>query len=107
MFYLFPFSRYALKLTLAGYKIDLPPEYGTLDKYRATLGHKSNHNRRNNAIFHRYNLHPELGQIMSLVAVKDIPEGEEIFTNYGYSKDIFEAAGISNNYTHFVCIKVR
>ena len=34
-----------------GYAIDLPPKYGSIDKYRATLGHKLNHDSNSNSKF--------------------------------------------------------
>ena len=33
------------------YAIDLPPEYGSIDKYQATLGHKLNHDSNVNSKF--------------------------------------------------------
>ena len=101
--------RYALGLSAESvplYKGDLPAEYSSLENYRATLAHKSNHMRRNNARFNRFNLHPVLGYIMAIVAIKDIPAGKEVFTNYGYNEAVYKRAGISNDHTTFECMKV-
>ena len=85
--------------------IDIPPEANTVKTYSATLGHKSNHNFNNNAEFKRFNLHPVLGLIMSVVAVKDIPKGGEVFSNYNYSEKNYKVAGIK--YTEVQCEKVN
>ena len=84
--------------------IDIPPEANTVETYSATLGHKSNHNFKNNAVFKRFNLHPVLGLIMSVVAVKDIPKGAEVFSNYNYSEKNYKVAGIK--FTEAQCEKV-
>ena len=65
--------------------LDIGPEYRQCHQYRATLGHKACHhfNRRNSA-FQEFE-HPRFGRIMSIVAVRDIEEGEEIFVSYNYS----------------------
>ena len=85
--------------------IDIPPEANTVETYSATLGHKSNHNFHNNAVFKRFNLHPVLGLIMSVVAIKDIPQGGEIFSNYNYNERMYRAASIK--FTDIQCEKVR
>ena len=41
-----------------GLAINLPSETESLDKYKATLGHKSNHSFRNNAVFNPNQLSP-------------------------------------------------
>ena len=84
--------------------IDIPPEADTVETYSVTLGHKSNHNFKNNAVFRRFNLHPVLGQIMSVVAVKDIPKGAEVFSNYNYSERDYKIAGIK--FTEVQCENV-
>ena len=84
--------------------IDIPPEANTVETYSATLGHKSNHNFNNNAEFKRFNLHPVLGLIMSVVAIKDIPKGAEVFSNYNYSEKNYKVAGIK--FTEAQCEKV-
>ena len=94
---------------------NLPPQFGSLDAYSATLGHKANHRPppRNNAIYLPYSFHPVLGRysmmmmrriiiyemvdrIMSVVALRDIRAGEEVFTNYGYTNEQhYSVRGIS------------
>ncbi|XP_059079759.1 histone-lysine N-methyltransferase SETD7-like isoform X2 [Tigriopus californicus] len=67
------------------YCLDIPPEYGRdVRRYRATLGHKTNHSFHPNSIFREVPMHPRFGFIMSLVAKRDIAEGEEILVNYNY-----------------------
>ena len=58
--------------------IDIPAEMGDLASYRATLGHKANWSPEPNAKVTVFTAHPVLGVIMSLVAEKDIPAGEEV-----------------------------
>ena len=50
---------------------DLPPEFGSLDAYSATLGHKTNHRPppRNNAIYLPYPFRPVLGRYMNNVDI--------------------------------------
>ena len=65
--------------------VDVPPAYSSLEIYRATLGHKACHHfQLRNSAFEEFE-HPRFGRIMSVVAVKDIKEGEEIFVSYNYS----------------------
>ena len=54
--------------------VDLPPQAGSLAAYSATLGHKANHRPppRNNAIYLPFSVHPVLGRVMSVVALRDI-----------------------------------
>ena len=85
--------------------IDIPPEANTVETYSATLGHKSNHNFNHNAEFKIFNLHPVLGLIMSVVAVKDIPKGAEVFSNYNYPDIAYNLAGIKH--TEIQCEKVE
>ena len=58
--------------------IDIPAEMGDLTTYRATLGHKANWSPDPNAKVTLFTAHPVLGVIMSVVALKDIPAGEEV-----------------------------
>ena len=48
---------------------DLPPEFGSLDAYSATLGHKTNHRPppRNNAFYLPYSFHPVLGRYSTMM----------------------------------------
>ena len=54
--------------------LDLPPQFGSSAAYSATLGHKANHRPppRNNAIYLPFSVHPVLGRVMSVVALRDI-----------------------------------
>ena len=54
--------------------VDLPSNFGSLAAYSATLGHKANHRPppRNNAIYLPFSVHPVLGRVMSVVALRDI-----------------------------------
>ena len=65
--------------------LDIGPEYQSCQQYRATLGHKACHHfQLRNSAFEEFE-HPRFGRIMSIVAVRDIQEGEEIFVSYNYS----------------------
>ena len=67
-------------------RLNVPPEYWTIDKYRATLGHKVNHSfKKMNAAFGSA-IHPRFGPIRTLFAIKDIIKGEELFVDYAYGK---------------------
>ena len=63
------------------FSLDVPDEYS--NSYHATLGFKANHSFRNNAGFFAFD-HPRFGFVIAVVALKDIAEGEEVFTYYGY-----------------------
>jgi len=66
--------------------IDLPPDLGNdVNKYNATLGHKVNHSFAPSSEFVLFSAHPVLGTIMSLAAIQDIKQHEEITVNYGYN----------------------
>ena len=69
-------------------RIDVPYGHEDLTVYRATLGHKANHqfDSRNNAGFELYR-NPRFGDIRCLRAERDIRRGEEIFAHYGYHED--------------------
>jgi hypothetical protein len=64
-----------------GFSLDVPEPYS--NSYRATSGFKSNHSFRNNAGFVAFD-HPRFGFIISIFALRDIDQDEEIFTHYGY-----------------------
>jgi len=68
-----------------GLNIDIPLEYAYESKYRATLGHKVNHkfSPNNNC---RYDMtdSARFGPIVSVVTIRDIKQGEELFADYGY-----------------------
>ena len=64
--------------------MNIPKDYWSITKYRATLGHKANHSfKKDNAYFGHVS-HPIFGQIRCLTAKKDIQKDEEILVNYGY-----------------------
>mmetsp|Transcript_16948 Transcript_16948/g.16617 ORF Transcript_16948/g.16617 Transcript_16948/m.16617 type:complete len:249 (-) Transcript_16948:25-771(-) len=67
------------------FSIDVPSPYHKLEEYSASLGHKANHSFEPNSKY-VFLFHPKFGDIMSVVATKDIESGEEITVNYGYSK---------------------
>ncbi len=66
----------------------IPREFWTLDRYRATLGHKANHGfgASVNAAFDSV-FHPSYGIIRGIVALKRIEKGEEILVDYGYETE--------------------
>ena len=69
--------------------LTIPPDLSDLESYRATLGHKANHNDiRQNALYSGFGSHPVLGLIMAVYATKDIEAGQEILCNYGYKPDV-------------------
>ena len=64
--------------------LQVPAERRDPGIYCSTLGHKANHRfYRENVGYFRVD-HPVWGDIVGLVAVKDIAKDEEIFVNYGY-----------------------
>ncbi len=63
--------------------IDIPPAFHSPSSYSATLAHVSNHSPRPNAVYGMID-HPRFGRIRSIVALKDLEDGDEIFCDYGY-----------------------
>ena len=64
--------------------LDIGPEHQECSQYRATLGHKACHSfQQKNSVFREFE-HPRFGCIMSVVAVRDIEQGEEVFVSYNY-----------------------
>ena len=64
--------------------LDVGPDDRLCSQYRATLGHKACHSFTDkNSTFQEFE-HPRFGRIMSVVAVKNIRQGEEIFVSYNY-----------------------
>ena len=43
--------------------VDLPQEFGPLERFRVSLGHKANHSFRPNAEFTLFSAHPVLGRV--------------------------------------------
>ena len=66
-----------------GERMDLPGDLVDTENYRATLGHKINHNFEYNCTEWFFQ-HPRHGLIPCITAVRDISEGEELFLHYGY-----------------------
>ena len=51
--------------------VDLPPELGSLERFRVSLGHKANHSFRVNNQYTLFSAHPSLlGTIMAVVATR-------------------------------------
>ena len=66
-----------------GERMDLPGDLINTENYRATLGHKINHNFEYNCTEWFFQ-HPRHGLIPCITAVRDIEEGQELFLHYGY-----------------------
>ena len=66
--------------------LDILPGQETLTNYRATLAHKVCHSFNNNCSFAQL-WHPRFGNIMSVVADRDIKSGEELCVSYNYKLD--------------------
>merc|ERR1719150_391346 len=68
------------------YSIDIPPRYTSIRDYRATLGHKANHQfeGKDNVGFD-FLTTPRFGNTRCLRAKRLIKRGEEIFLNYSYN----------------------
>lgn len=66
--------------------LDIPEEFRSLDKYCASLAHKTNHSFLPSAEFEAFD-HPRFGLVPCLVASTTIKAGEEIFVHYGYGLD--------------------
>ena len=68
---------------ILGERMDIPVEYTSVDKYRATLGHKLNHSFRANCEEWFFD-HPRFGLIPCERTKQDIEAGEELFLDYEY-----------------------
>ena len=64
--------------------LDIPKGAESLERYRATLGHKACHSFLPNAAFAEL-YHPRFGRIMSVAAKRDIGRGEEVLVSYNYA----------------------
>ena len=64
--------------------LDIPKGLEGLGRYRATLAHKACHSFAPNAAFTELH-HPRFGDIMSIVAKRDIDRGEEVLVSYNYA----------------------
>eukprot|EP00095_Tigriopus_kingsejongensis_P012020 maker-scaffold1195_size56104-snap-gene-0.12 protein:Tk12020 transcript:maker-scaffold1195_size56104-snap-gene-0.12-mRNA-1 annotation:"hypothetical protein TRIADDRAFT_26073" len=65
--------------------ITIPAALGGLDSYRATLGHKLNHQFKPNCEYSGVLDTPRFGLIRAFFANRDIKQDEELFISYGYS----------------------
>ena len=65
-------------------QINIPEEYWNTTNYRATLGHKVNHDFIKAKSTYNWAKHPRFGWIRTVVAIEDIYKDEEIFINYHY-----------------------
>ncbi|QQP32541.1 SET domain containing (Lysine methyltransferase) 7, partial [Caligus rogercresseyi] len=61
--------------------MDIPPGFENSRKYVASLGHKINHSFNPNCTWETIQ-HPVFGRVPKLVAIKDIPAGEEFTCHY-------------------------
>lgn len=81
--------------------LDIPEAFQSVDKYCASLAHKTNHSFLPNAEFVAYN-HPRFGIIPCLLSTHDIEPDEEIFVHYGYDlencPDWYEEVWLKGNY---------
>ena len=66
--------------------INIPRNYWSITKYRATLGHKANHSFRYANSKYGVAYHPRFGTIRAIFATRHITKGEEILVNYQYPK---------------------
>ena len=67
--------------------MNIPPEYWSINKYRATLGHKVNHSFNKTNTDFGSAIHPRYGPIRTIVSSKDIKKGEELLCDYQYGTD--------------------
>jgi len=65
--------------------IDIPPEYGSTEKFQGSLAHKINHKFDSNSIFAPIES-ARFGIILSLKTSMPMKKGEELFTHYGYTQ---------------------
>ncbi|TRY64354.1 hypothetical protein TCAL_03641 [Tigriopus californicus] len=70
-----------------GATITIPAHLGSMDSYRATLGHKLNHQFKPNCAYGGVLDSPRFGFIRAFFTLRDIKKGEELFINYGYSTE--------------------
>jgi len=69
--------------------LDIPPEFTSVEAYRASLGHKVNHGFSPNCEFLKFH-HPIFSsQVLAVRAITDISQGEEYTVNYKY--DLYDA----------------
>eukprot|EP00451_Oxyrrhis_marina_P017711 CAMPEP_0204343666 /NCGR_PEP_ID=MMETSP0469-20131031/25064_1 /ASSEMBLY_ACC=CAM_ASM_000384 /TAXON_ID=2969 /ORGANISM="Oxyrrhis marina" /LENGTH=173 /DNA_ID=CAMNT_0051328803 /DNA_START=60 /DNA_END=578 /DNA_ORIENTATION=- len=66
--------------------LDVPRPFARAKVYCATLGHKANHHRPNNARYEAFE-HPRFGMIKCVQAITRIRPGEEVCVDYGYGSE--------------------
>jgi len=66
--------------------IDIPEEYVSIRKYRASLAHKTNHSFNPNAVFSLFE-HPRFGKVPAIKLTSDVSAGDEVTVSYDYSLD--------------------
>ncbi|XP_023344769.1 uncharacterized protein LOC111714001 [Eurytemora carolleeae] len=76
--------------------MDIPKDMRRISDYSASLGHKTNHAKLNNAEF-SFIKHPRFGEIIGIYATKHIKAGMEIFVDYGYIEKYQATQGIIEN----------
>ena len=63
-------------------QINVPEGYWNITQFRATLGHKINHDFFKLRATFDFAMHPRHGWIQTVIAIDDIYKGEEIFIHY-------------------------
>lgn len=72
--------------------LDVPIDSIPIDIYCASVGHKANHDFSPNAKYAPF-YHPRFGPIKSVVAIKDIKQGDEVFCDYGITHEEVSEGG--------------
>ena len=67
--------------------INVLKEHWSIDKYRATLGHKVNHSFKKANTDFGSAVHPRYGPIRTIVSNRKIKKGEQLLCNYQYPED--------------------
>ena len=78
--------KYRHNINICNLRIDIPPEYGTSDTFRSTLGHKINHKFDPTTVFASIDS-ARFGMVNAVRTKPDVTvlRGEELSVNYGYS----------------------
>jgi len=66
--------------------LDIPQNYVSWNKYKASAGHKVNHSKSPNVAYTECE-HPVFGKILCLYTLKDLTKGTELFTQYEVAMD--------------------
>lgn len=64
--------------------LDVPSQWSTLNKYKASLGHKANHSFNPNCMYDLF-CHPRFGEIKCIRTLRMIDHGEELTCCYDYN----------------------